>query len=785
MQKLETAPALKTVILLAIGIFIGKYPVLPFYVPLIITGLLAVSYFLLKEKTEFTKLALISVVIIAAGIFKGHYDFNNEEKNSASYLKKNVSDVYLVGVINNLPEYSKNRVRYTVDAEAVISRSDTLKISGKILVVLKQTKEIGVKDTLPSLEAGDKVVMFGDLKDAPDETNPGDFNYRNYLALNDVHKIFRVNFYNDVEIVSRNNLNYFDQNVVYPARKYAIQNIAENVGGDEGAFLNGLVTGYRADFSKELKDDFVKAGVMHLIAVSGLNVAYIIIFLSITFSLLRIPLNVKIYLIIIALIFYCFFTGAAASIVRAVIMGSLMILNYRVQRKINFLNVIGLSALVILLIDARQLFDAGFILSYSAVLSIVIIFERINEVFGKRFDEWVKDWRKIFYYGYITLLTSVAAQVGVLPITIKYFEKVSLVGIFTNIIAIPLSNFSLAIGFIQILAGIFSDYLCSVVAEVNYVLLHLQIMFIKWAADLNYSYFEVFGMSAGLLILYYAVLGLLIWGNKKNLMFRLSASAILVLMYIVFTSYDTKELQVTYLSIGNADCTHIETPDGSNILIDAGTENQFNNSTSARIVPYLKRKNVKEIDLLILTGETGKNYKALLNILQNFDVKRIIMKDVNGIKNTTDRIVVEKKITVENISELKEINGFGNVKIYFMNADTSKSAVKVEYGKNNFLFTGKAEEDDELDLLKIYGDGLKSDVLKVARYGSDKATSMEFVMKVKPLISIISTAAMKDRDLPSKYVIRRLELSNSRVYRTDDVGAVVVRSDGERLFVDS
>jgi competence protein ComEC len=785
MQKLETAPALKTVILLAIGIFIGKYPVLPYYVPMIITCLLIASYILLKEKTEFTKLALISVIIISAGIYKGHNDFNNEEKNSASYLKKNVTEVYLTGVINNLPEYSKNRVRYTVDAEAIVSRRDTLKISGKILVILKQTKETGEKDTLPSLEAGDRVLMFGDLKDAPDETNPGDFNYRNYLALNDILKIFKVNFYSDVEIISRNNLNYFEQNIVYPARKYAIQNIAENVGGDEGAFLNGLVTGYRADFSKELKDDFVKAGVMHLIAVSGLNVAYIIIFLTITFSLLRIPLSMKIYLILAALIFYCYFTGATASIVRAVIMGSLMILNYKVQRKINFLNVIGFSALIILLIDARQLFDAGFILSYSAVLSIVIIFERINDATGRKMEDWVKDWRKIFYYGYITLLTSVSAQAGVLPITIRYFEKVSLAGVFTNIIAIPLSNFSLALGFIQILAGIVSDYLSSVVAEVNYVLLHFQLMFIKWAAGLDYSYFEVFGMSAGLLILYYTVLGLLIWGNKKNLMFRLSASVILVLMYLVFTSYDTKEMQVTYLSLGNADCTHIETPDGSNILIDVGVENQFNNSTTLRIVPYLKRKNVKEIDLLIITAETGKNYKALLNILQNFDVKRIIMKDVNDIKNTTDKIVVEKKITVENISEMKEISGFGNVKLYFLNSDTSNSAVKLEYGKNNFLFTGKAEEDDELELLKIYGEGLKSDILKVARYGSDKSTSMEFVMKVKPLISVISTASIKERDLPSKYVIRRLELSNSRVYRTDEEGAVIIRSDGERLFVDS
>lgn len=784
MRKLETAPALKTAILLAIGIFTGRYPVFPYYVPLIVTFLLIAAYFVIKEKSDFMKLATLSVVIIMAGMFKAQVDFSSPDKDSAYYLKKNATGVYLSGVIDNLPEYSKNRIRYTINSEAIISQRDTLPISGKILVIIKQTKETDEKDSLPVLEAGDRVIMYGDLKDAPDETNPGEFNYRNYLALNDVLKIFKVHFNDDVEIISKNNLNYFEQSIIYPARKYAIENITSNIGGDEGAFLNGLVTGYRADFSKELKDDFVKAGVMHLIAVSGLNVAYIIIFLTITFSLLRIPLNIKIYLIIVALIFYCFFTGAAASIVRAVIMGSLMILNYKVQRKINFLNVIGLSALIILLIDSRQLFDAGFILSYSAVLSIVIIFERINEISGKRFDEWVKDRRKILYYGYITLLTSVAAQAGVLPITIKYFEKVSLVGVFTNIIAIPLSNFSLALGFIQVLTGLVSEYLCSVVAEVNYVLLHLQIMFIKWSAGLEYSYVEVFGISMGVIVIYYIILGLLLSMKKKNVVFRLSASVILVFIYVIFAGYGSNELCVTYLSIGNADCTHIETPDGSNILIDAGIENQYNNSTSARIIPYLKRKSVKEIDMLILTSETGKNYKALLTLMQNFEVKRIIMKNANDLKGASEMIAAEKKITVERLNEVEEVSGFGRMKVYFLNADTSCTAIKFVYGKNSFLFTGKAEEDDELDLVKVYSEGLKSDVLKVAKYGSDKSSSMEFLMKVKPLISVISTAGTIDRYMPSEYVLRRLSFTNSRIYRTDEEGAVVIRSDGERLFVD-
>jgi competence protein ComEC len=780
MQKLDTAPALKTVILFAIGILAGKYFGISSYFNFIIIPPLILFYFLMKEKHYYIKIITIILVIVSAGAWKSKIDFNNLSENSASYLKGNISGVYLYGIINNLPEYSKDRVRFTVDANMIASTDDTLKINGKILVLLKQSKETDGKDTLPSLDAGDEVIMFGDLKDAPDEKNPGDFNYKNYLALNDVSKIFKVNFYDDVLLISKNNLNFLDQYIIYPARKFAIQNINVNVGGDEAAFLNGLVTGYRADFSKELKDDFVKAGVMHLIAVSGLNVSYIIIFLTILFSLLRIPLNIKIYLLLAALIFYCYFTGATASIVRAVIMGSLLILNFRVQRKINFLNVIGLSALIILLIDARQLFDSGFILSYSAVVSIVIIFERVNEVMGKRLEDWSKDRRKIFYYAYITLITSVSAQAGVLPITIKYFEKVSVVGIFTNVIAIPLSNFSLALGFIQVLTGILSGYLSSVVAEVNFVLLHFQLMFIKWAAGLSYSSFEVFGMTMSLLILYYLVLGLLITVNKSNVSFRLSASIIIVLMYLVFASFSSKELKITYLSIGNADCTHVETPDGSNILIETGIENQYNNSTSSRIVPYLKRKGVKEIDLVILNNESGKNYKALLNVLQNFKVKKIILKNVNDIKGETDRIITENKITLERIIDIDKISGFGNLNLYFLKKD-SCCALKIVYGNKSFLFPGKAEEEDESDLVKGYNELLKSDVLKVARYGSDKSSSLEFLMKVRPEISVISTAGAKDRDLPSQCILRRFKMINSTVYRTDEEGGVVLSTDGFRL----
>lgn len=113
---------------------------------------------------------------------------------------------------------------------------------------------------------------------------------------------------------------------------------------------------------------------MHLIAVSGLNVAYIIISLTVVLSLFRLNLKYRSVITIIVLVFYCVFTGSTPSIVRATIMGILILIASVSERRINFYNIIGTSALIILILNSKQLFDAGFILSYSAVISMVFIY---------------------------------------------------------------------------------------------------------------------------------------------------------------------------------------------------------------------------------------------------------------------------------------------------------------------------------------------------------------------------------------------------------------------------
>jgi competence protein ComEC len=233
-------------------------------------------------------------------------------------------------------------------------------------------------------------------------------------------------------------------------------------------------------------------------------------------------------------------------------------------------------------------------------------------------------------------------------------------------------------------------------------------------------------------------------------------------------------LRLTYLSLGNANCTHIRTPDNSSILIDAGYENYYNHSNSYKVIPYLKRQGVRELDLFILTRPPGKNYRAIDNIVKNFEVKRLVMPCADNRDMTGDAEIIC-------INEIKEINGFGNIKIEFIGKNDSPGdgfAIKISYGNKSFLFPNFNDAQSEKVFAAEYGDALNADVLKVQGYGSRKYTTADFLSIVTPEISVVSTAGIKDRNIPSKEVITNLRNIKSSIYRTDVDNAVILETDG-------
>jgi competence protein ComEC len=233
-------------------------------------------------------------------------------------------------------------------------------------------------------------------------------------------------------------------------------------------------------------------------------------------------------------------------------------------------------------------------------------------------------------------------------------------------------------------------------------------------------------------------------------------------------------LRLTYLSLGNADCTHFRTPDNSNILIDAGYENYYNHSNSYKVIPYLKRQGVRELDLFILTRPPGKNFRAIDNILKNFEVKRLVMP-------CTDNRVMTDGTEIICLNEITDIYGFGNIKIEFLRNNDNPGdgfAMKISYGNKSFLFPNLNDSQSEKVFAAEYGVLLDADVLKVQGYGSRKYTSADFLSIVTPEISVVSAAGIKDRNIPSKEVIANLRNIKSSIYRTDIDNAVILETDG-------
>jgi competence protein ComEC len=681
----------------------------------------------------------------------------------------------------------------------LIAGSDTFNISGDVMTEVR--KNIFDKKNIPQpvLKAGDLISLKGKLSEAAGKRNPGEFDYRIYLRINNIYKTFSANGYENVTVISENELDVLHQYVLFPLKKFVLNDIDKNYSGDEAAFLKGLITGERSGISQEMKESFVNAGVMHLIAVSGLNVAYIIISLTLILSLFRFPFLLRVMITIIFLIFYSMFTGNSASIVRASIMGILVLIAVIMERKINFYNIIGTAAMTILIYDSKQLFDAGFILSFSATISMVVFLGKFESMFLNKFKELNIKGKKITLLLAALFFTSLSAQIGTIPITANYFEKISLISLLANIAAVPLSNLSLAIGFLQIAVAGFSDHLSSVISEVNNVLLYIQLSFIKWCASLDFAYIRISNFNMTDIVCYYLIISILL-NDKRKILFSIMLCLLIICVKYIYDLDPAKKLRVSFLDVGQGDCSVIQTPDGKIILVDCGRTSFTSNSGERTIAPYLRRTGSDRIDILIITHLHLDHIGGINYLLENFEIGKIIesgQRFPTEFTNSMDSLIDNKKIPREVVRSGDYINDLNDMRFYFLfpdnkfvnssgntignNLNNGSVAFILKYRNTDILFSGDIEKESERFLCDTYSEFLKTDVLKVAHHGSITSTTIPFIIRNKPDYAVISCGLYNKFKHPSDIILNRLEKSGAKMFRTDLEGAALLESDGDAI----
>lgn len=803
MSFLKNIPAVKFFIVFALGVIAGD--VLYFssqYIFFLLIILFLFNLILLYKSPEnYFSRTLLILLIFTAGLFKSNIDFNLIEANSIKKFPDSGKDNYvqLTGIIKNIPDYDSGRVRFILESENIVTMNNSFNVEGDVIVRIFKSGQ-KVEDKAIELEVGDRVSLIGRISTAQPMRNPDEFDYKRYLQLQGIDKIFTVNGYNFYEVVSKQNLNFFEKYIIYPAKKFALNNINRFIPGDEGAFLKAIVTGERTDITREMKIDFVNAGVMHLVAVSGLNIAYVIIFLTILFSVLRIPQPYRLILIIILLLFYCVFTGSSPSIVRATFMGIFILIGFQIQRKIVIYNLLGFAGLIMLLYDSKQLFDPSFILSFGAVLSIIFLYKRFEDYIVIRMKA-NNYWKKLWFWIVVTFFVTLAAQIGTLPLTALYFNKLSIVALFVNIFAVWSSNISLALGFLQILTGTFSDFLSSIIGEANYIFLKGQLWLIKYSAMLPFSYVNIYKFSFINLLLYVSFVINIFTLKKYNLVFR-STLGVLIIIAFYFTNLDfNKNLKIAFLDVGQGDCAVIKTPEGKTILIDVGGQNFNYNAGENTIAPYLKRNDVEKIDLLVYTHLHMDHIGGLKYILDNFQVDNILesgQKYNSPYVNSIDSIIRAKKIQ-RSVLRYGDVIKSDEFRLYCLfpseefarnsydysnsNLNNGSVVLKFKYKDMEVLFTGDAEKESEKFLTNNYGNFLSCDILKAGHHGSITSTTIPLVLKTNPKLALISCGLYNIYNHPSDIVLKRLKRLGTVVYRTDLDGAMIVESDGSKIEV--
>ncbi|MBM7601960.1 beta-lactamase superfamily II metal-dependent hydrolase [Virgibacillus halotolerans] len=278
-----------------------------------------------------------------------------------------------------------------------------------------------------------------------------------------------------------------------------------------------------------------------------------------------------------------------------------------------------------------------------------------------------------------------------------------------------------------------------------------------------------------------------------NLFRQLSISITIFMIIISFfimpaSTYSEAqpEMQVHFIDVGQGDSMLIQTPSNKNILIDAGPP-----KSGKRVVNYLKKHHIKEIDLLIATHPDIDHIGGLPLVMKSVKVDQILDSGKMHSTKTYAKYLYQiraqaipfkiakqkEKIEVDPLLDIRILNSSGQSK----NNNQSSIALKLTYGDIDFLLMSDVEREQEKELLDKFD--LEAEIIKVAHHGSNTSTSAEFLKHVKPKVAMLTYSKTNDFGHPVNRVIENLYKMDALIYSTAAFGNVVITTDGKDYFV--
>lgn len=638
-------------------------------------------------------------------------------------------------------------------------------------------------DTFSEIPIGKVICVRGTPSLFEKARNPGNFNQQLYYAKQNIY-----GFVWSKEIVSvfgKENILLEGLHQIKQAWNDILQ---ENMSEENGKVLGAMLLGDKSGMDAELKEQYQKAGISHVLAISGLHISFI--GLGIYKWIRKVGVSYISAGILAGLVLstYVLMIGFSVSVMRAYVMLLLKIGADMSGRVYDMLTALMISAALIVWHQPLYLADAAFYMSHGAILGIIILVPCLKKLLPKK--AWVEG-----------VCAGLAIHIALFPILLWYYFEIPTYSVLLNLAVIPLMSWVLGL-------GMFGSLCCFIWMPAGRILLggcDWILRVFDWVSEkcclLPFSR-VVFGKPEWWeLVIYYGLLSGFVFLLQKDkrripvLKLRRLMIPIILFVFILFAKLPNGKLRVAMLDVGQGDCIFMKGPKGQTYLVDGGSSD-VKELAKYRMEPFLKSEGVGALDYVFVSHGDVDHYSGIEEMLTRQEMEVRIHNLVLPSNYRQDKALLEiAQLAMQNEVNVVVIQAGqkiieGNLQVKCLQPDKVQKSLEgnagsmvlsVSFGDFDMLFTGDVEEEGEEQLLRNIPEKTY-EVLKVAHHGSKYSSTEAFLKLVQPRIAWISAGENNAYGHPHTETLSRLQKFHCEVFQTAEYGAILVETDGE--FID-
>lgn len=532
----------------------------------------------------------------------------------------------------------------------------------------------------------------------------------------------------------------------------------------------------------DFKDRYKRVGLSHLLVASGTQVSILIgVCLALARSL-KIPILPAALGTSIINILFTILAGGGASIVRAAIMGQVVLIGLCFDRDADIYTSLAISALLLALWDPLMIFDLGFQLSFAATWSLVYL--------APKFETKIPSM----------IAVSLAPILATIPITVLNFNQLSLAALLVNTVVVPWVEMLTILGFVSTLLGLIFLPLAGILNSFLYLLLIILDQIVYTFAEHQLACINLASPPIWVFGFYYFMLIAIVekWLDKKKAL----TVALVFLLCLVWQAAlspvsSIEGLTISVIDVGQGDSILVEAPNGKTMLIDGGPKFKRSDAGKRYVLPFLRKKGINKLDILVLTHPHDDHVGGLPSVIKEIPIGLVIdsgQPHTSKAYLTFLTLIDRKKIPYKLArAGIKVELGTGCQGLVFNPSEpfiegsalnNNSVAIRLTYGNFAAMLTGDMEKEGEERVLEKY-QNIRCQVLKVGHHGSKTSSSAAFFKAVKPETAVISVGAKNKFHHPHPSTVKRMEELGIRIWRTDLNGTVTVRSDGKSYVIET